>query len=109
MKEEEKALRYNAGKPKWSLVHYESLTPMVRVLEIGAKKYAPDNWKKKIDRKEVLESAMRHLSALMDGQDNDPETHESHIGHLMCNAMFFSYHFVINKKENESNENRVSS
>ena len=38
----EKALRYNKGKLKWSLVHYKSLAPMVRVLEFGALKYAPE-------------------------------------------------------------------
>ena len=36
--EEEKALRYNEGKPKWSYVHYASLEPMIRVMEFGAKK-----------------------------------------------------------------------
>lgn len=40
---EDKALRYNENKPKWSYVHFKSLLPMVRVLEKGAKKYAPFN------------------------------------------------------------------
>lgn len=31
--------RYNAGKPKWSLMHYKSMEPMIRVLEYGAHKY----------------------------------------------------------------------
>lgn len=34
------ALRYNKGKPQWSLIHYESLVPMIRVLEYGAHKYS---------------------------------------------------------------------
>lgn len=34
-----RAKRYNDGKLKWSLVDFESLEPMVRVLEFGAKKY----------------------------------------------------------------------
>ena len=29
----EKALRYNEGKPQWSLIDFDSLEPMVRVLE----------------------------------------------------------------------------
>jgi len=97
---EEKALRYNEGKPQWGLVHYKSLEPMIRVLEFGSKKYAPNNWMKKMDRTKILESTQRHLAALMDGEEIDPETGISHIGNLMCNAMFYSYHFVINK-ENE--------
>lgn len=88
----EKGDRFNEGKPKWSLVHYESLVPMIRVLEFGAKKYTPENWKKGLDLKEVLESMQRHLAALMDGEEFDSESGISHMGHIQCNAMFYNYH-----------------
>ncbi len=88
---EEKGLRYNNGKRKWSLVHFKSLEPMVQVLEFGALKYSPENWKKGLDKKEILESMMRHLTALMDGETIDSESLISHIGHIQCNAMFYSY------------------
>lgn len=87
----EMALRFNKDKRKWSLVHFKSLEPMVEVLEFGAEKYEPDNWKKGLDKKEILESMMRHLGALMDGEEYDPESGINHIGHIMCNAMFYSY------------------
>lgn len=92
-------LRYNKGKRKWSLVHFASLEPMVEVLEYGCKKYSADNWKKGLDKKEVLESMMRHLGAMMDGQAKDPETNMSHIGHIMCNAMFYSYFELQDKND----------
>lgn len=60
-------------------------------MEFGAQKYAPDNWKKGLDKKEILESTMRHLAALMDGEDKDKESGISHMGHIQCNAMFFNY------------------
>lgn len=88
---EEKGLRYNDNKPKWSLVHFQSLLPMVRVLEKGAIKYSPENWKKGLGKKEILESAMRHLTAMMDGELNDAETGLPHAGHVMCNMMFYNY------------------
>jgi len=88
----EKSERYNEGKLKWSLVHFKSLIPLVKVLMFGAKKYSPDNWKKRLDKKEILESLARHLFALMDGEENDRESGESHIGHIMSNAMFYAYH-----------------
>jgi len=97
----EKSLRYNEGKEKWSLVHFKSLKPMVDVLEFGAKKYSPDNWKKGLDRNEILESMMRHLTALMDGEEIDKESGLSHIGHIQCNAMFYSFHYTIIKEENK--------
>jgi hypothetical protein len=89
--------RYNDGKLKWSLVHFKSLVPMVQVLMFGAKKYSPDNWKKGLDKKELLDSAMRHLTALIDDEDDDEESKLSHAGHLMCNMMFYCYHYVIKK------------
>lgn len=86
------ALRFNTNKPKWSLVHYASLVPMVRALEYGANKYTPDNWKKGgRPLKEPLECLQRHLAALMDGEEIDQESGCTHIGLLMCNAMFYSY------------------
>lgn len=84
-------LRYNEGKRKWSLVHFQSLEPMIEVLEFGAKKYEPDNWKKGFPKKEVLESMQRHLAKLFDGEEIDQESGLHHIGHIMCNAMFYSY------------------
>jgi hypothetical protein len=90
-----KALRYNQGKLKWSLVHFRSLEPMVKVLMYGANKYAKDNWKKGLDRQEILDSMQRHLASLIDGQEIDPESQEHHIGHIMCNCLFYSYFNVI--------------
>lgn len=70
---------------------------MVQVLEYGATKYAPDNWKKGLNREEILESLLRHVFELMDQVDRgesdlDSESGLEHIGHIMCNAMFYSYH-----------------
>lgn len=87
-----KALRFNEGKLKWSLVHWKSIEPLVRVLMFGAKKYAPNNWQKPMDRQEILESAMRHLTAMMSGETRDPESGLSHAGHVMCNMMFWVFH-----------------
>lgn len=87
----EKALRYNEGKPKWGLVDFKSLIPLVRVLEYGAEKYSPNNWKKGLNNIEILESLCRHLFCLLSGEINDKESGLEHIGHIMANAMFFSY------------------
>lgn len=85
------ALRFNEDKLKWSLVDFKSFEPMVQVLMMGARKYAPNNWKKGLPVTEICESLMRHLYAFLDGEDNDPESSISHIGHMACNVMFLSY------------------
>jgi len=94
----DKALRYNDGKPEWTLVDFDSLEPMVKVLEYWMKKYTVwdvtwrDNWKKPMDRKKILDSLMRHLVRLMADEETDSESNLPHIGHILCNAMFYSYH-----------------
>lgn len=86
-----RAERHNQGKPRWSLVSMKSLLPLVRVLEMGARKYADDNWKLGLKKREVLESAMRHLAELIDGEELDDESGLSHAGHVMANMMFYIY------------------
>lgn len=95
--EKEKGSRFNQGKLRWSLVHFKSLEPLVRVLEFGASKYGDFNWQKGLNKKEILESMMRHMTDLMDGNEYDEESKLHHIGHIMCNAMF--YMFFKNKEE----------
>jgi len=85
------AIRHNDGKLQWSLVDFDSLEDMVRVLEYGAKKYSRDNWKKGLKTNEIFESLMRHMVAYMRGEDIDPESGLPHTGHILCNAMFLSY------------------
>lgn len=100
----EKALRYNQGKPQWHLVHFKSLEPLVRTLEFGALKYAPYNWQKPMPLEDILDSMFRHLSSLMDGEHFDKESKIHHMGHVMCNAMFYMYHY--NKDQDEIQEKR---
>lgn len=86
-----KAQRHNSDKLRWSLVDFDALEPMVRVLEFGARKYSDHNWKKGLKTTEICESLLRHLTAYLGGEDNDPESGLPHTGHILCNAMFLSY------------------
>jgi hypothetical protein len=94
-KEEIKAspvgLRFNTGKLQWGQMHYGAMEPMIRVLAYGAEKYDDRNWQKGLVPREVLECLQRHLAALMDGETHDKESGLPHIGHVMANAMFYSY------------------
>lgn len=109
--EKQKALRYNKGKLKWSLVDWKSLEGLVRVLEMGADKYAPYNWTKGMPVTEVSESLLRHMFAFLNGESEDKESLESHLSHVMCNCMFlihimrekpeFDDRTIINKNDNE--------
>lgn len=89
--EEQKALRYNEGKLQWHLIHWQSMEPMVKVLEFGAKKYDPWNWQKGMPVSALLDSTMRHLLAISRGELLDPKSGLPHTGHIQSNIMFLEY------------------
>ena len=56
--------KFDSGKPDYSLLPWDAVEDVVRVLDFGAKKYARDNWKLVEDHKNrYLAAAFRHLSA----------------------------------------------
>lgn len=109
----DRADRANQGKMDWGLVDFKALEPMVEVLMFGAEKYSKsinindiavytsgrNNWKKGLPISETFGSLMRHLIAFKGGEDVDPESGKSHLGHAMCNLMFISYYLQNNPEK----------
>ena len=65
----------------------ELLEEAARVLEYGATKYERDNWKKPTNWTVSYACLMRHMSAWQAGEDLDPESGRSHLGHALCNLL----------------------
>lgn len=87
-------LKHDTGKPDWSLVPFESLEGMVRVLEFGKKKYAAWNFAegKGLGKVRLISAALRHLFSYLRGEDNDPESGLSHVYHAQCCLLFLAYY-----------------
>lgn len=83
--------RFNDGKPAFDLLPLFVLTPALEVLDYGRRKYAAWNWCKGQPYSVVMASMLRHLSAFQAGEDTDPESGLSHVGHILCNALFLSF------------------
>lgn len=99
-------IKFDGSKLKWHLVIWEFFEAIVRVLMIGAKKYAPDNWKKVQDRRRRYQDALvRHTTAYCKGEKidigtpEDPGTGESHLACIGCNLMFLFWMDLTNDKE----------
>jgi hypothetical protein len=89
----DKALRYNEGKLDWTLLDFNSLVPLVEVMTYGKEKYGEGNWQKQCDNpNQHLQSAIRHLIALIGGEEIDGESFCKHTGHIMANMMMYNYH-----------------
>lgn len=96
MVDEAKFQRFDNGKIRWSLLPLDVMRDIVGVLEFGAKKYAPNNWKKAVseeDQERCWNSFYRHRDAfLIDNELCDAETKLLHTSHMLCNLMFIHWH-----------------
>ena len=84
---ENRSLRYNNGKPDYSLIPLASMKEAAKVLEYGATKYARDNWMRPTHWSVSFACLQRHLAAWQSGEDLDPESQRNHLGHAMCNIL----------------------
>ena len=81
--------KFDAAKPDYTLLPWDAVEQIVRVLDFGAKKYARDNWKHVVDAdRRYLAAAFRHLAAHAQGEGTDPETGISHLAHAGCCVLF---------------------
>lgn len=72
-------------KPQLHLVPPTSLVFLAKVMELGAKKYGPYNWRSKKVRETVyISAALRHLTSALDGAGDDSESGQSHYAHAMA-------------------------
>lgn len=81
--------KFDAGKLDYTLVPYEALDEIVKVLMFGAQKYDRDNWRH-VDNamQRYTAAAFRHLTAYNKGETTDPETGLSHLAHVGCCVLF---------------------
>ena len=82
-------VKYDNGKPQWSLLPFRALGQVVEVLTYGAKKYSPDNWKKVPDaRRRYIDAGFRHFTAYASGEIHDVETGKHHLAHAICCMLY---------------------
>ena len=82
-------VKFDNDKPQWSLLPFKALKEVVDVLTYGAKKYAPDNWKKVPNAKQrYIDAGFRHFTAYVAGEKLDNETGKSHLAHALCCLLY---------------------
>lgn len=80
------------GKIRWDLLPWNEVEEVAKVLEFGAKKYDPENWKLVDDPQRYFAAAMRHLVAWKKGKLKDDETGLPHLSHACCCLLFLMWH-----------------
>lgn len=85
-----KGMKFDNGKLQFSLIPPEIKLYLAEILTFGAKKYAPDNWKK-IDVQRYYDALERHMNAFQLGEENDAESGMHHLKHALTNMMFITW------------------
>lgn len=82
-------LKFDSEKLRFLLLPWDAVTEVVKVLEHGAKKYAPGNWVTVEPYKErYLNATLRHLLAYEQGEMLDGESQLHHLAHAGCCVLF---------------------
>ena len=82
-------MKFDKSKPRWSLLPLVAVEAVIGVLEYGAQKYAPDNWRKVENaRTRYYDAAMRHIHAWWGGDTIDQESGHHHLAHAICCLIF---------------------
>lgn len=83
------------GKLEWSLMPFDQLEQVVKVLMNGANKYGRENWKKCDDVNRYKDALMRHTVAYVKGEKIDDVSKGGdglpHLAHAICNCLFLMY------------------
>lgn len=86
-------VKYDTGKPDWTLLPFDAVEEVVKVLDVGSKKYSRENWQKvEPHRERYGAAALRHLSAWLRGERLDPESGLNHLAHAVCCLLFLLWH-----------------
>lgn len=84
--------RFNEGKVQLSYLLDAPLAMegLCRRFELGAKKYGKDNWKQGLDNNQIIDSLLRHLMAIKNGEHIDPSDGGYHVDALVWNSIVLS-------------------
>ena len=85
-------IKFDDEKLRYSLLPPGTVKQVAEVLEFGARKYAPDNWKHVPNaRARYYDAAHRHIEAWWSGEIRDQETGKHHLAHAVCCLLFLMW------------------
>lgn len=109
-------IKFDGGKLEWSLLPFEGLAYVVKVLMYGKKKYTQvidgveisgaDNWKLVDNRNHrYWNAAQRHMIEHQMGNLLDEETKLPHLAHAVCCLLFLLWDIAMQSSNGEKNDN----
>jgi hypothetical protein len=82
-------VKFDDGKPDWSLLPLDAIEEVVKVMSFGAKKYTRDGWRSVPNAEDRYLAAMfRHIRAHRSGEELDDESGLPHLAHAATCLVF---------------------
>ena len=82
-----KGKKYDQGKPRMDLLPPRALNEVAQVFGYGAGKYGDYNWMDGLKWSRLVAASLRHITAWISGEQNDPESGLNHLSHAACNIL----------------------
>lgn len=79
----------------------EELSLTSKPLKKSCKSTGRDNWKKGLDKHQIIDSLMRHLLQHLNGEKEDAESGLDHLFHVLTNAIFLAEQYGIQAEPNK--------
>lgn len=86
-----KGKKNDKGKPSLTLIPGEAILAMGIALTYGADKYGRYNFRKGVQHSRLLDAAMRHLNAILRGEEIDEESGNHHLWHAMASLAMLEW------------------
>jgi len=82
------ATKNDSDKADLSLIPLSALIAESKAFQVGERKYGRYNYTNGMEASRLVAAAMRHLTAWFDGEENDPQDGQPHLGAVRaCIAM----------------------
>lgn len=98
---ETKAVKFDTGKPQFSLIPQEALLEVAKVFTYGAEKYGVFNYSNGMEYLRYIDAAQRHINQWLRGEDID-ESETNHLSNAIASLMMV----LDNQKTNKGIDNR---
>lgn len=84
-------IKHDSDKPDLTLIPTEAIYQMGQAFTYGSKKYKRHNYRLGMNSSRQLAAALRHIYQHLDGEDLDPESGHSHLGHALASIAMAVY------------------
>ena len=101
---QEGGTKHDNNKPSISLVPSSFILGIGSVFNFGGAKYGLHNYRQGLKHSRCIDAAIRHLLAILDGEEVDNESGLLHIHHAGCSLAMYDYQRVNHPELNDIHE-----